>query len=382
MISTPSDTDSPERPPRAAGIAWGAPGAGRGRGLRVGVLGCGYWGSKHVRVLGGIPEVAEVVAIDSDPARAAAIARTFRGVPVLPTLEAALPGLDAVVIATPPSAHLAPALAAIAAGKPVLIEKPLATSVADARLVVDAAARAGVTLMVGHTFEFNPAVRELKSRLDRGELGTIRYISSARLNLGLYRPDVNVVWDLAPHDISILNFLLGSTPTAVDAWGSTHARARVEDLAFVRLDYGRVGVTAYVQVSWLDPRKVRRVTVVGSRRMAVYDDLAEEPLRIFDRGVEPEDGAEPLHERPVAYRYGDIVSPHIAAEEPLLVEDRSFVRAVLDPARPAGNGASGLAVVAVLEAIDRALARGGAVELDPALPARPIRALPLAGAAS
>jgi predicted dehydrogenase len=379
VVADPGQPRSPVLP--AAGVgARAAP-----SGLRIGVLGCGYWGSKHVRVLNGLREVGAVVAIDSDPARIEAIRAAFRDVEVARTLDEAIARIDALVIATPPSAHVGPALAAIAAGRPVLIEKPLATSLADARLVCDAAARAGVPLMVGHTFEFNPVVRELKRRIGRGELGQIRYVSSARLNLGLYRPDVNVVWDLAPHDISILNFLLDSTPVTVDAWGKTHARAGVEDLAYIRLNYARVGVTAYIQVSWLDPRKVRSVTVVGSRRMAVYDDLAEEPLRIYDRGIEPEDAEAPSPDRPISYRYGDIVSPHIAAAEPLAVEDRSFVEAVLAAPRPAGNAASGLAVVAVLEAIDAALATGRSVAVAaPEGPAvRPaLEPVPLAGAAS
>lgn len=357
-------------------LAGTAPAPGLAR-PRIGVLGCGYWGAKHVRVLNGLREVAAVVAIDSDPARTEAIAASFRDVEVARSLDQALDRIDALVIATPPSAHLAPALAAIEAGKPVLVEKPLATSLADARRMADAAARAGVVLMVGHTFEFNPVVRELKRRIGRGELGQIRYVSSARLNLGLYRPDVNVVWDLAPHDISILNFLLDAVPVAVDAWGKTHARAGVEDLAHVRLDYATVGVTAYIQVSWLDPRKVRSVTVVGSRKMAVYDDLAEEPLRIFDRGIEPEDAEAPSPDRPVSYRYGDIVSPHIAAAEPLAVEDRSFVEAVRGVPGTAGNARSGLAVVAVLEAIDRALATGRTAAV-PAIGLPPLAAPPLA----
>jgi predicted dehydrogenase len=171
---------------------------------------------------------------------------------------------------------------------------------------------------------------------------------------------VNVVWDLAPHDISIMNYLLRSTPTKVGAWGSSHACGAVKDLAYIRLEYGQRGVMGYAHVSWLDPRKVRRVTVVGSRKMAVYDDLAEERLRIFDCGVEGGDASESPapFERPVSYRYGDIVSPHIHFEEPLTLEDRHFVDCIRKRATPSSDGNSGMAVVAVLEAIDRALATG------------------------
>ena len=161
------------------------------------------------------------------------------------------------------------------------------------------------------------------------KFGQIYYIHSARLNLGLYRPDVNVVWDLAPHDISILNFLLDATPTAVDAWGASLAFGGVEDVAYIRLEYEALKVTGHAHLSWLDPRKTRTVTVVGSEKMAVYDDLAAEPLRIFDRGVSSAEGFAPSHERPALYRYGDIVAPHIRSDEPLALQDRHFTDCIL-----------------------------------------------------
>ena len=343
------------------------------------MVGCGYWGSKHVRVLSGLAEVAEVAVIDSETRTRRAIQAAFPAVRTFAGLAEALPHVEAVVVATPPRSHAEVALAAIRAGKHVLVEKPLATALADARRLVAEARRAGVVLLVGHTFEFNPAVRELRARMDQGELGRIHYIHSSRLNLGLYRSDVNVVWDLVPHDISIMNYLLRAAPASVAAWGSAHACGDVEDLAYVRLRYPGRGVVGYAHVSWLDPRKVRRVTVVGSRKMAVYDDLAEERLRIFDCGVDggpdgPEGGAAP-YERPVSYRHGDIVSPRLGGEEPLALEDRHFVECVRGRTPPLTDGASGLAVVAVLEAIDRALATGAAFEVD--LPPEAVRAAEL-----
>jgi predicted dehydrogenase len=217
--------------------------------------------------------------------------------------------------------------------------------------------------MVGHTFQYNAAVVELRRRMNEGELGDILYIHSARLSLGLYRTDVNVVWDLAPHDISIMNFLLDAEPTAVRAWGSANLSASVADLAYFQLEYAERRVTGYGHVSWLDPRKVRQVTVVGSRRMALYDDLADEKLRIFDRGVEAgvKDTAD--HQLPVSYRYGDIVSPHINFQEPLLLEDRHFVECVLTNSCVMSDGLSGLAVVSALDAIDRSLASGSRIDL-------------------
>lgn len=346
---------------QASGVeSWVAP-ARDGGGVRIGVVGCGYWGSKHVRVLSGVRNVSEVVLIDSSPRTRGAMLSAFPAARAFADLEPALPYIDALIIAVPPRSHAELVLKALPNGRHVLVEKPLATSLAEAQALVREAGRSKAILMVGHTFEFNPAVRELRNRFDRGEFGDLYYIVSARLNLGLYRSDVNVVWDLAPHDISILNFLLRSTPVTVTAWGTSHAHADVEDLAFVRLEYEQPRVTAYVHISWLDPKKVRRVTVVGSRKMAVYNDMAEERLRIFDRGVERAGPELALYERPVSYRYGDIVSPHIPFAEPLSLEDQHFVDCICNGTDP---GRSGLAVVAVLEAIDLSLQTRTPIAVD------------------
>lgn len=324
-------------------------------GLHVAVVGCGYWGAKHLRVLSAAPSVRGLVLVERDRALCERLRCAFPAALAFSNLDAALPHVDAVVIATPPQSHTELAIAAMRAGCHVLVEKPLATSTAEARILVEEAQRAGTILMVGHTFQFNPAVRELRRRLAAGEFGEIYYIHSARLNLGLYRPDVNVVWDLAPHDISILNYLLDATPTATTAWGASLAFDAVADLAYVRLEYERPRVTGYAHLSWLDPRKTRTVTVVGSKKMAVYDDLAEERLRIYDCGVTGCGDSAPSHERPLTYRYGDIVAPHISPDEPLSVQDRHFVDSILRKVEPETNGAQALAIVAVLEAIDRSL---------------------------
>jgi predicted dehydrogenase len=339
---------------------WHAPSAPE---PRIGVVGCGYWGAKHVRVLSGLSDVKNVTVIDCDQKNLDGIRSAFPAVRACSDLHAALPHVDALIIASPPQSHAELALEALRAGKHVLVEKPLATCADDARALVREAERQDRILMVGHTFEFNPAVIELRRRLQRGDLGAIYYVHSSRLNLGLFRRDVNVVWDLAPHDVSILNYILGSFPTAVTAWGLSHAGAEVEVLAYLRLEYEDIGVTGYVHVSWLDPKKVRKVVVVGSERMAVYNDLAEERLRIYDRGVEFEEAASATHERPLSYRYGDILSPHIQFQEPLLLEDRHFVECIRTGAQPQCDGLSGLQVVSVLEAADRSLQAGGAVRI-------------------
>lgn len=330
--------------------------------LRIGVVGCGYWGAKHVRVLSSLNGVDEVALIDPDSRIRETLASTFPVAATFASLDSALPHVDAVVIATPPRSHTDLVLQALRDGKHVLVEKPLATSSAEARLVVDEAHRSDRVLMVGHTFEFNPAVRELRRRLDLGELGDVYYIHSSRFNIDLYRSDVNVIWDLAPHDISILNYLLRSVPTSVTAWGSSGSHV---DAAYIRLDYGRIGVTGYVHVSWLDPQKVRQVTVVGRNKVAAYNDMeTDNRLRIFDRTAETCDANGKETGWPPSYRYGNSVSPYVDFKEPLAVEDQHFVDCIRNRAAPEANGFNGLVVVATLEAAERALRLGGAVELE------------------
>jgi predicted dehydrogenase len=325
-------------------------------GLRIAVVGCGYWGSKHVRVLQGMDDVDEVVLVDSTESRLLSLARNYKTAPCSTALRPALPGVDAVVVATPPSSHVPVALEAIEAGKHVLVEKPLAPTTAGARQLMAAASDAGVILMVGHTFEYNPAVRKLRELVQSQQLGELFYIDSARLNLGLYQTDVNVIVDLAPHDISIINHVLGRKPVAVQAWAARHAHRRFEDVAYLRLFYdnffdGR-GLSANIPFSWLDPCKVRRVTAVGSKKMAVYDDLAaEERIRVLDKGVCPPPDVDNLTP-PMSYRYGDIVVPFVSPDEPLAVQDRHFLDCIANGARPLTDGFNGLAVVEALEAAE------------------------------
>jgi predicted dehydrogenase len=326
---------------------------------RVGVVGVGYWGPKHVRVLQTLDQVASVAVIDTREDRLQPLVRSFPSVRPYTSLEAALPDVDALVVSTPPSTHLPIALKALAAGKHVLVEKPLATTSAGAQQLVDAADRQDVVLMAGHTFEYNTAVWRLRELVQSGELGELFYIDSCRLNLGLYQNDVNVIWDLAPHDVSIINLLMGRPPTAVQAWGSRHAHRRFEDVAYLRLTYEDIGVSAHVHVSWLDPCKVRRVTVVGSRKMAVYNDLsAQERIRVHDKSVSCPVGEPDLTQPPMSYRYGDITSPYVPDAEPLAVQDSHFVECIATGAPSRTDGRSGLAVVQVLDAAQASLVSG------------------------
>jgi predicted dehydrogenase len=325
--------------------------------MRVALAGCGYWGAKHVRVLHATEGVDELVLVDSREDRLLPLTRSYKIASCHSALETALERVDAVFVATPPSTHVALALAAIEAGKHVMVEKPLALTAKDARRLVTAAAEAGVVLMVGHTFEYNPAVQKLAQLVRAKELGELYYLDSARLNLGLYQNDVNVILDLAPHDVSIANFVLGRKPVAVQAWASRHAHRRLEDVAYLRLYYDDclddAGLTANIHVSWLDPCKVRRVTAVGSKKMAVYDDLAaEERIRVLDKGVDLPLESDDLTQPPMSYRYGDIVVPFISPDEPLAVQDRHFIDCVTTGARPLSDGEDGVSVVEALEAAE------------------------------
>lgn len=332
--------------------------------LSVGVVGCGYWGAKHVRVLQSVKGVGRVVAVDRDERILEGIREAHAHVSTMRSFEQAIEELDAVVIATPPLTHAPLALAALNAGCHVMAEKPLATTSVEARELIRVADAAGLVLMSGHTFEYNAAVWKLRELIQGGELGRIYHIDTARLNLGLYQGDVNVIWDLAPHDVSILNYVLGAQPNRVTAWAQAHVHQRHEDVAYLRLDYDALNISTQIHVSWLDPCKVRRVTVVGSSKMAVYNDVeVDERIRIFDKGVALAD--DPVRGMPpISYRHGGIESPYIPFEEPLLVEDRHFVHSIRTGERPQSDGRSGLAVVQVLEAAERSLQLGKPVDIS------------------
>ena len=337
-------------------------------GIRIGVVGVGYWGSKQFRVMQSIAGVTRVVAIDSRLPLLSGMAHLLASGRGYLSLQAALPHVDAVVIATPPATHVPVGLEAIRAGKHVLIEKPLATTAAGAQQLIEAAEDAGVTLMVGHTFEYNGAVRMLRELVQAQELGELYYLDSARLNLGLYQSDVNVIFDLAPHDISIANHVLGSTPTSVHAWGARHVDPRFEDVAFLSLAYDSIGVQAHIHVSWLEPRKVRQITAVGSKKMAVYDDTAaEERIRVHDKAALR--GTDSVGSPgQVSYHHGPVTSPVVIFDEPLAVQAGHFVECLTTGGRPRTDGASGLAVVQVIEAAQLSLEQDRRVLIEEVVP--------------
>jgi predicted dehydrogenase len=274
-------------------------------------------------------------------------------------------GLDAVVIATAVRLHFPMAKAALLAGKHTFIEKPMASSSAECEELVDIAKKNGLVLMTGHTFLYSPAVRKIKEIVDKGDIGEIRYISARRLNLGLFQKDINVAWDLAPHDISIIQHIMNEQPTTVNCRGSAHITPGIEDVTTMCLSFPKQR-TAIIHSSWLDPRKIREMTIVGSKRMIVYDDVAPlEKLRIFDARVERPPHYDTFAEFHYAYHYGDMYAPYIKQEEPLKTECQHFLDCIRDGKNPLTGGRQGLELVRILEASSESLKRGGGpVDLD------------------
>lgn len=316
------------------------------RDLRFGVIGWGYWGPKITRNLESLSHASVSIVADLDPQRllSLSIDQPWIRTTIQPE-EVFDSDVDAVVIAAPVRAHYQLARQALLHNKHVLVEKPLTASVAEAEELVALARARGRILMVGHTFEYNPAVNELKKLIECGDLGKIYCIEAERVNLGLFRNDVNVIWDLAPHDISILLYLLGKKPERVKVQAHAHLRQNIQDVAHLNLDFAD-GMNAHIHVSWLHPCKVRRVTVIGDLRMVVYDDTnPAEMIKVYNKGADIY--ADPV----VSYRYGAITIPHIDWIEPLRLECEDFAQAIRSGQSPRASGEIGLEVVRVLEAI-------------------------------
>lgn len=324
--------------------------------IRIGVIGCGYWGPLHIRVFHEIDGAAVTAVADLNPARLDHIAATYPDLHTTPNVDDLLAGqVDAVVIATPAGTHATLATAALQAGKHVLVEKPLATSTADAEALALLAEHVDRRLMVGHTFVYHAAVRALRDLIREGVLGDIYYVDSKRVNLGLHRKDVDVVWDLGAHDLSILRYLLDGDAERVSAHGAAFHSAETAEVAYVQLRYPR-GVLANLHVSWLDPVKVRHMTVVGSRRMAVWDDVEpEHKLRLYDRGLDRRPYHDDFGQWQVAYRHGDEQVVPLDFREPLRLEAEEFLAAISDGRDPLTSGDDGIAVVRTLEQISASM---------------------------
>jgi predicted dehydrogenase len=314
-----------------------------------------------VRTFVELPDVSLKAVVDRDTARLEHIARRYPAIPVLTREldELFAMDLDAVVVSTPPETHYPVVQACLEHGLDVFVEKPLATEIGHAEQLIGAAARRGQILMVGHIGAYNPAVLALKEMIEGGELGAVAYVDAARGGLGLFHPSLNVIWDLAPHDIAILVHILGDVPVGVSARAAACVEASVEDVAFVALRFSS-GVLAHVRLSWLDPCKTRRITVVGRQKMVVYDDLeSQEKLKVYDKRVDAIRRTDTFGESHFAYHYGSVVSPYIIHDEPLRVECAHFVDCVLRRTRPLTDGENGLAVVQVIQAAQQSLHNGG-----------------------
>jgi predicted dehydrogenase len=341
-----------------------------GSHLRVAVVGLGYWGPNLVRNLQEQQGVEIAYACDMNAALLETITRRYPAVVGTTRFDDILEddSVDAVVIATPVGTHFDLASAGLRAGKHVFVEKPLAASSADAGALIELASERDLVLMPGHTFLYSPPVRAIKDLIDRGDLGEIYFISTSRVNLGLHQTDVSVVWDLGPHDFSILRYLLGESPTHVTALSRGCIIPGMPDVAFINLEFPSDTV-AHVELSWLAPSKLRRTTIVGSQAMVVYDDTSNEPVRIFDSGVELPN-PESFGEYRLSYRTGPIVSPSISAAEPLGLELEDFVHAIRTGSEPRSSAQLGLEVVRMIEAVDSSLARRQRVEVATGLPPR------------
>lgn len=330
--------------------------------VRIGLVGYGYWGPNLARNFHQLPDAWLVACADADEARLREVARLYPSIQQTARDARELienPTLDALVIATPARSHFALVSQALEAGKHVLVEKPLALTSADARALTELAGKHKRVLMVGHTFEYNPAVWKIQELLDAGALGELFYIYSNRVNLGRVQTDINALWSIAPHDVSILLALLKTMPLSVSAHGATYVNPGVEDVVFALLNFPN-NVVGHIHASWLDPSKTRQMTLVGSEKMIVYDDVdPEAKLKIYDKGVYKRGDA--FGEFQLRVRSGDIAIPKIDLTEPLRYECAHFIECVRENKTPRTDGENGVRVVRVLEAATESLKRGGAL---------------------
>ena len=329
--------------------------------MNIAVIGCGYWGPNQIRNFNQLPECTMKLCCDKDRKRLAHMEMLYPEIQTTTDIADVLNATDieAVGIATPVFTHFPIARACLEKGKHVLIEKPLASSTSQCRELSKLAEEKNRVLMVGHTFEYTAALNKIKEIITSGELGEILYLSSIRVNLGLFQPDINVIWDLAPHDISIINYILTDEVVSVNAQGKDHFKKGIEDVAILTMNFTN-GSIAFIHNSWLDPNKIRRTTVVGSKKMLVYDDIEpNEKIKIYDKGVETPPHYDTYAEFQFSYRYGDIYCPRIEEYEPLRAECKHFIECIKDNKTPRSDGYSGLKVVSVLEASSNSLKNGG-----------------------
>jgi predicted dehydrogenase len=329
--------------------------------IQVAVVGVGGWGKNLARNYYQIPECALRYVCDLDEKKHKQLAAQMPGTRITAKYDELLGDaeLNAIVIATPAPTHFALAKAALLGGKDVYVEKPFTLKVPEAEELIRIADGEGRILMVGHLLEYHPVINRLKQMVESGELGDIHYMYNQRVNLGTVRPDENALWNFAPHDISSILYLLGKEPTDVAARGQSYLKRGVEDVVFLTLNFDNRSM-AHIHVSWLDPHKIRKITIVGSKKMAVFDDVdANEKLRIYDKGAAYNSDYSTFAEY-ITLRFGDIVIPNVKVGEPLRLECEHFLACVRDRKQPLSDGRDGLRVVKVLDAAQRSLQQNGA----------------------
>jgi predicted dehydrogenase len=331
--------------------------------IKMGVIGCGYWGPNLIRNFSAQAGVQLAYISDLDEKRLNHVGLLYPGVAKTRNYRDILddPEVQAVVVSTPMSTHFPIGREVLEAGKHLFLEKPMATTTEDCRTLNRLAAERGLHIMVGHTFVYTAAVRKIKTLMEAGELGEIYYVNISRVNLGIFQKDANVVWDLAPHDVAMLNFLFGGDPLSVSATGHCYVQKElgIEDVAFVTLEYPGQRLV-HIHVSWLDPNKIRMCTFVGSRKMLVYDDVSpSEKIRVYDKGVDVQPHYENFGEFQLLYRSGDVFIPRLDTAEPLKAEASHFLEVIRGTAVPLSSGDHGLRVVQVLEGACKSMAENG-----------------------
>ena len=337
------------------------------KSINVGVVGCGYWGPNLIRNFNSLPDCKVRYVCDLDIKRLSHMKQIYPSVETTREFDTLIgdTDLNAIAIATPVHLHYDLAKKSLSAGKHTFVEKPMTQTSEESNKLIQIAAMKKLTLMVGHTFIYSAPVHRIKQIVESGDIGEIQYISSRRLNLGLFQKDINVVWDLAPHDISIILYLLGKPPISVNCQGKAHINKGIEDVTNMSLDFENDSF-ATIHSSWLNPNKVREMIIVGSKRMVVYDDNQPlEKIKIYNKRVEVPRHYDSFAEFQYSYHYGDTIAPYIEQTEPLKVEGQHFLDCIKTGKTPESSGMDGLRVIQILEASSRSLKNGGAkVEID------------------
>ncbi len=335
--------------------------------LKIAVVGCGYWGPNLIRNLYSLSDCKVEMVCDIDEKRLEHMKTLYANIKTTTNYDDLVDNqdIDAICIATPVRFHFEMARKSLQANKHTFIEKPMASSVKECKGLIDLAEKHGLTLMIGHTFIYSSPVRKIKEIISNGDLGEIMYIGSRRLNLGLYQKDINVTWDLAPHEISIILYVLNEDPMYVNCQGKAHVTKDIADITNMTIDF-RNGEFATIQSSWLDPNKVRETKFVGTKRMLVYDDLEpNEKIKIYDKRVDTPPHYDTFAEFQYSYHYGDMYSPYLNQVEPLKVECQHFIDCIKSGSKSNSCGKEGMKVVQVLEASSKSLLNGGGkVKID------------------